>query len=455
MGVIATANDISSRRSWLALMAVCMGFFVIQLDVTIVNVALPAIQRGVGGSLAGLQWVIDAYTLALAAVMLTAGSGADRVGVRRVFLIGLGTFTAGSAACAAAPTLSTLVAGRAVQGLGAAALLPCSLALVVHQFPDGRARARALGVWGGIASLGLAAGPVLGGTLVTFATWRVIFVVNVPICAVVAVLVRAWVDETPGQDAPRADLAGTALGIMALGCLTGGFIEAGQLGWTSLPVLGLLVLALAAGAAFIRAELRHAAPMLPLETFRIPAFSGAVAVGFLFNFCLYGTLLCLSLFLQRDLGQSPLRAGVTILPLTVAVGLGATASGRLVARFGPGLPMVAGMSCGALGALTMSAAGPSGPLPLVLAGSVTLGLCSLAMPAMAALAVGAVAAGRAGLASGILNAGRQTGGALGVAVLGALLTLEKGQPPLRVPLGVAAAGYLVATGLSWIASLRS
>jgi DHA2 family methylenomycin A resistance protein-like MFS transporter len=295
-----------TRRSWLALVAVCMGFFVIQLDATIVNVALPAIGRVLGGSVGGLQWVVDAYTLPLAALLLTAGSRADSLGARRLFLIGLGVFGAGSAACAVAPTLPSLVVARAVQGLGAAALLPCSLALIVHQFPDRRARARALGVWGGVASVGLAAGPLLGGGLVSFVGWRAIFLVNVPICLAVAALIGLWVDETPRRHAARADLPGTALGTAALACVSGGCIEAGHLGWTAPLPVGLLAFGVGGGAAFLVAESRHTAPMLPLTIFRSPAFSSAVAVGVLFNLCLYGTLLCLTLFLQRVLSRPPL-----------------------------------------------------------------------------------------------------------------------------------------------------
>src|ERR1700729_3899551 len=180
-----------------ALISVCLGFFVIQLDVTIVNVALPAIQGEIGGSLAGLQWVVDAYTLALASIMLTAGSTADRVGARKVFTLGLAAFALGSAACAAAPALGVLVAAPARPGLGASAMLPCSLALLVHQFPEPRARARALGVWGGMGSLGVALGPVAGGVLVTVAGWRSIFLANVPVCALTVILLRRHVTESP------------------------------------------------------------------------------------------------------------------------------------------------------------------------------------------------------------------------------------------------------------------
>jgi DHA2 family methylenomycin A resistance protein-like MFS transporter len=212
---------------------------VIQLDVTIVNVALPAIQREIGGSLAGLQWVVDAYTLALAAIMLTAGSAADRVGARKIFTLGLVAFALGSAACAAAPALGVLIAARAVQGLGASAMLPCSLALLVHQFPDPRARARALGVWGGMGSLGVALGPVAGGILVTVAGWRSIFLVNVPVCLLTIVLLRRYATESPANPRRRTDVPGLLLGVIMLAAFTASFITAGQQGWL-VPLPGAL-----------------------------------------------------------------------------------------------------------------------------------------------------------------------------------------------------------------------
>src|SRR5580692_6044385 len=213
---LVTPTTPAARRpsATVALISVCLGFFVIQLDVTIVNVALPTIQHGIGGSLAGLQWVIDAYTLALASIMLTAGSTADRIGARKVFVLGLTAFAAGSAACAAAPTLGVLIAARAIQGLGASALLPCSLALLVHQFPDPRQRAGALGVWGGMGSLGVALGPVFGGALVAAAGWRSIFLVNVPICVLTVFLLRRYVTESPLNPQCRPDLPGLAFGVV-------------------------------------------------------------------------------------------------------------------------------------------------------------------------------------------------------------------------------------------------
>ncbi|HEX3873230.1 MAG TPA: MFS transporter [Solirubrobacteraceae bacterium] len=442
------------RRGRFVLVAVCLGFFMIQLDATVVNVALPAIGRDVGGSFAGLQWVVDSYTLVLAAAMLCAGSLADRLGARRLFELGLIGFGIGSAACAAAPDLVVLICARAVQGAGAAALLPCSLALTAHEFPNGRARARALGVWGGFGSLGMACGPLFGGLAVGLVSWRLIFVINIPAGLLAMGLVRRFVGETPRTAGGRLDLAGFVLGTCGLGLATAGFIESGQAGWTAPLPIGLLAAGILAGGVFWVVERRTARPLVPVGLFANRPFTAAVGVGFLFNLCFYGALFCVSLYLQRTRGESPLDAGLEILPMTVFVGLGSLASGRLIARFGPRLPMLAGLGMAGCGAGLLGMVGPSAPLGLVLAGSICLGLCSLAMPAMTSVAVGAVDAERTGLASGVFNAARQTGGALGVAVLGALLVTGGRVPSLGRALPLAAGGYVVAIGLAIAATRR-
>jgi DHA2 family methylenomycin A resistance protein-like MFS transporter len=437
-----------------ALAAVCLGFFVILLDVTIVNVALPAIQHDIGGSVAGLQWVVDSYTLALASVMLTAGSMADRRGARRVYLIGLAGFAAGSAACALAPGLGVLIAARAVQGLGASALLPCSLALIVHRFPDQRERARALGVWGGMGALGFALGPALGGTLISLLGWRAIFLVNLPVCVLTGGLLVRYVPESPRDPGRRADVPGLLLGVAALAAITAAFIEAGQEGWFApLPVM-LGAAGIAAAAFFLVTERRRAYPMLPLSLFRSRALSAGTAVGLLFNLSLYGSLLCISLFLQQSRHESAAATGLLILPMSVVVGAGSLASGRLTARFGPRPPMIAGLALAAAGAALIGTVNATTPLAVLVAGSVVLGMCSLAMPAMTAVVVGAAGRQHAGVASGVLNTARQAGGALGVALLGSLLAAAGGGAALQVPLSVAAASLLAAVGLAWIATSR-
>jgi len=388
-------------RQAVALLSVCLGFFVIQLDVTIVNVALPAIQREIGGTLAGLQWVIDAYTLALASIMLTAGATADRAGARKIFTAGLTVFAIGSAACAAAPTLGVLIAARAVQGL--------------------------------VASAG----------------WRSIFLVNVPICLLTVVLLRRFAAESPTHQDRRTDVPGLLLGVTMLAALTASFITAGGhgQGWTKPLPVTLLVAGLVAAWAFTRAERRHPHPVLPLELFTNKNLSGATAVGLIFNLVLYGSLLCLSLYLQTTRHGSVLATGLLLLPMSTTVGLGSLASGRLTAQLGPITPMIAGLTFAAAGAALLATAGPETSITLILAGSILLGLVSLAMPAMTAAVVGAAGPEHAGVASGVLNAARQSGGALGVAVLGSLL----GHGPelsLHVPLLVATAGYLVAIALA-------
>src|SRR6185437_11064914 len=430
-----------------ALLSVCLGFFVIQLDVTIVNVALPAVQREIGGPLAGLQWVIDAYTLALASIMLTAGATADRRGARKIFTAGLTVFAIGSAACAAAPSPGVLIAARAVQGLGASALLPCSLALLVHQFPDQKERARALGVWGGMGSVGVALGPVAGGALVAAVGWRSIFLVNVPICLLTVVLLRRFTQESPTHPDRRTDIPGLLLGVTMLAALTASFITAGGQGWTQPLPVALLIVGAGAAGAFIEAERRHPHPVLPLKLFTNKNLSGATAVGLIFNLVLYGSLLCLSLYLQTTRHESVLATGLLLLPMSATVGLGSLASGRLTAHLGPRTPMIAGLALAGAGAALLSSAGPETSVALILAGSILLGLVSLAMPAMTAAVVGAAGPEHAGVASGVLNAARQSGGALGVAVLGSLLG-HGSELSLHVPLLVATAGYLVAIALA-------
>ena len=259
-----------------------------------------------------------------------AGQGKRvRIGARRVFTLGLVVFGVGSAACAAAPTLGVLIAARAVQGLGASALVPCSLALIVHQYPGPGERARALGVWGGSGSLGVALGPVVGGALVATAGWRWIFLVNVPVCALTVALLRRHVQESPLNPDRRGDQPALFPGVAAPAGLTGGFITAGGQGWLAPLPDALLGAGVVAALLLVRAERRRASPMLPLGLFRSVSLSAATGVGVLFNLCLYGSLICLSLFLQQGRHESALATGLLILPMSAAVGIGSMASGPL------------------------------------------------------------------------------------------------------------------------------
>jgi DHA2 family methylenomycin A resistance protein-like MFS transporter len=429
---------------------------VIQLDATVVNVALPSIGRSLGGSLARLQWVVDAYTLALAGFMLTAGAVADRLGARRVFLFGMALFTVGSAACAAAPDPAVLVAARALQGLGAAALLPCSLALIVHEYPGRRERSLALGTWGAMGSAGMAVGPALGGVLIATVGWRSIFLINVPVGLVELWLVRRFVSESPQRPAERLDAWGLVLSVLALGTLAGGCIEAGELGWTSPAPLALLLGGIVLGVAFVRTEGRRRTPMVPLALFRSRPFSAAVGIGWCFNLSLYGALLCLSLFLQQSRGESALRTGLLLLPMAFVVALGSVISGRMTGRLGHRLPMLCGLLLSAAGAAILATVGPHTSILILVVGTLPLGLCAIAMPAMSSLAVSSAPSDRAGLASGVFNTARQAGGALGVALLGSLLASGSASGAsqhhalsLTRPLMVTCALLVAAAGMAW------
>jgi MFS transporter, DHA2 family, methylenomycin A resistance protein len=451
--VTEPGSGTASPRRALGLVAICTGFFVIQVDATVVNVALPAIASSLKSSLSDLQWVVDAYTLTFAGWMLTAGSLGDRIGARKVFTAGLAVFMVGSLACSLAPGLGLLVGARVVQGVGAAALLPCSLALIVHDYPDHRDRSRALGVWGAAGSVGVALGPVLGGALIAAVGWRAIFLINVPICILAALLVRMSVQETDLRPSEPNDWWGLGWSVGAIGLLTAACIEAGATHWRSpLPLL-LLVTALLCAVAFLRTERRAGTPMVPLGLFASRPFSAAVVVGACFNLSLYGGLLCLSIYLQRTRAFSPLDTGLLLLPMAVTVAVGSLISGRLTGRRGHRLPMMTGLLIAAAGAVVLAWVGPSTPLVVLVAGTLAFGLVSVAMPAMSSLAVSSAPTDRAALASGILNTSRQAGGALGVAILGSLLALSSSSArhyALALPLLLAAVILVVATLATWV-----
>jgi MFS transporter, DHA2 family, methylenomycin A resistance protein len=435
----------SRTKARIGLAAVSLGFLMVVLDATIVNVALGPIVDDLGGTLASAQWIVSAYTIAFATFLLSAGAWSDRIGSRRGFLIGLALFGAGSAACAAAPTMATLIGARALQGLGAALLMPCSLALITHMFPAGPERRGALAVWGGVSSIGMAGGPVLGGALVDSVGWRTIFLVNLPVAVVAGLAVWAYLAETPRHRHPF-DRPGQVLVITALGGLSGGFIAAGEAGWTAPVTLALLVIGVAAVVGFWRVERTVALPMIPPDLFRDRQFSLVVGIAWIFNFGVYGSLFSLSLLYHEKLGLSPFDTGLALPPLLGVIVAIAINSARLIGRLGEWRSMVIGLSGGALGALLLAVFGGDSTTATILC-TVPFGTVALAMQAMTALAMEAAPVERIGLASGIQNAARQAGGALGVALLGTLLSAT-GTLALHLPMSVVAAFYLLAVGLA-------
>ncbi|MGV9341983.1 MFS transporter [Streptomyces sp. NPDC003688] len=424
-----------------ALAAALLGSALITLDASIVNVALPAIGSGLGGGLRGLQWVVDAYTLPFAALMLSTGAFADRAGASRAYGIGIAVFTLASAACGFAPDLAVLTGARVAQGAAAAVVLPASLSLVREAYADAARRARAVAVWAAGGSTALALGPVAGGALTTAWGWRGIFFVNLPVGAVALVLLlRA--PRSMRRPAPL-DLPGQAAAALALTGVTFAVIEGGTTGAVALAV------AVVAAVVFVRVERRRAHPVVPLGMFRDRAVRATVAAGAACSVAFYGVLFVFSLFFQQVQGRSALYAGLMFLPMTGVIAVTNLVSGKLTGRYGPRVPMIAGLALsvvGLLGLLGVGTATPAFGAALLLV-PLALG-CALAIPALTAVMLDAVPAGRAGLAAGVLNAARQVSGGLGIAVFGALMAggFVTG---LRTGVAVCVAALLVALALSF------
>ncbi|MFF4490554.1 MFS transporter [Streptomyces sp. NPDC001544] len=419
-----------------ALVAAVLGFFVITLDVSGVNVALPAVGDDLGGSLSGLQWVADSYTLMFAALMLSAGALSDAVGARRAYGWGLAVFTLASLACGVAPTLGALTAARVVQGSAAAVMVPTSLALIRQAYPDAQARARGIALWTVGGAVAIAAGPLLGGLLTTEWSWRAVFFLNVPAgLAGFLILLRA----APSPRHPAVfDPPGQLTAVVTLAALTFAVIEGGHDGLTG-TVLAAAGIAVLAGAGFVAVEARRRTPMLPLELFRRRGVSVPVVAGFACNAAFYGGVFVLSLFFQEQRGQSAFSAGLMFVPMAVITAHFNYFSPRAVARYGPRAVIVAGLLVGTAGCCGLAAVGAGTPWWLIALPMVPLGIGgSLAMPALTSLMLDNVAAERAGTAAALLNTSRQTGGALSIAVFGALLAGDF-MPGMRESLLLAAA----------------
>ncbi len=431
-----------------ALIVASAGYFFVLLDVTIVNVALARIGSDLGASRAELQWVVDGYALCLAAFMLGAGDLADRLGSRRLFLLGLALFGLASAACAAAPSGAALVGARVAQGLGAAAILPTSLAVVNQLYTDPEERPRAIGIWAGIGSSALVLGPVLGGLLVGPLGWRAIFALNVPLVAVALLGGVRLLPPGPTADGERADVRGQLLGTLGLVALVFALIEGGHAGFATAPVIVAALVALASLTAFVAAELRRHRPLLDVRWFRRPEFSGANLGSGLMNLGTLGALFALSLYLQDARGLSPLRTGLNLVPLAAPLALLTPFGGRLVARVGPRLPAGLGLlACGAgylgLCQLEGSIEGPLGWGLLALGGA---GM-GIATPALVAGATEALGPDRAGIASAVNNTSRQVGGAVGVALIGSFASVGTSLLTSGIALVLAATAALLLMGL--------
>ena len=442
-----------ARSARPTLAATSISYVVVLLDASIVNVALDRISLSLATDIAGLQWVMNAYTLAFASLLLTGGTLGDRWGARNVYLAGLALFTLASAGCGMAADLPSLIVARVLQGAGAALLVPCSLKLIHHACPDPEQRARAVGLWIGCGGVAMAAGPLVGGVLIHWFDWRSIFFVNLPIGVLGIVLTwRIARDVKPLQFRPF-DPAGQASAILALGALIGVLIEGRTLGWESPSVLAGIFITFVAWTTFLVVEARNPQPMLPLSFFRSGIFAGSTYASMASAFVFYGLLFVTSLYFQQARGYSPLSAGLAFLPMTVMVAVGSLMSNRIVKLCGARWSMCAAFGSYAIGALGMLVASRLSSYWPAIFPMLAIGFASgFVSPAATAPAIGTVEKHRAGVAAAVLNSARQTGAALGVATFGTLVaTLHPFEAGMDAALWTAAVLSLIAAGVWWFA----
>ncbi len=409
------------NRKWWTLGAMCFALFMLMLDNTVVNVALPSIQEDLNASIAGLEWTVNGYTLSIAVLLVTAGRLGDIFGRRRMFLAGVAIFAISSATAGFAPDQAALVISRVVQGAGAALMMPATLSIIANAFPPSE-RGKAMGTWAGVSALALAIGPVVGGFLTEHVSWRAIFYLNIPV-AIVAVLatvfaVRESRDTSVGKD---IDYPGVAVLTVGLTALVLALVEGNAWGWGSSEVLALFALALLALPAFVWVENRAKAPMVQFELLADRNFLGAVVVALIISFAMMGVFFFLALYMQDILHYSPLEAGIRFLPSTLMMVAIAPVAGRLADRFGPRWLIVAGLALIAVSLFTFSAIAVDSTYIDLLPGFMLLGIgIALTMSPMTSAAMNAVPVQKAGIASGVLSMFRMVGGSLGIAVTGAI-----------------------------------
>ncbi|HEY2939366.1 MAG TPA: MFS transporter [Gaiellaceae bacterium] len=410
------------NRKWWTLGAVAFGLFMIMLDNTIVNVALPSIQRNLGIGISELEWVVNGYALTFAVLMLTGGKLADLLGRRAIFIVGLAIFTGASLACGLAPSAGVLIGARVVQGVGAALMNPATLSIITATFPP-RQRGMAIGIWAGVSALALAIGPLLGGVITQHISWNWIFFINVPVGILAIVVARLVIQETRDTSAEqRLDLPGLLTSAIGLFALTYALIEANSYGWTSVRILSLFAVTAIGLAAFVALELRQRIPMLDLSLFRNSTFAGANTVMLLVALAMFGVFFYVSLYMQNVLHYSPTQAGATFLPMTLCIVFLAPIAGRITDRLGARWLIAGGMTLVA-GSLVIFAQLDEHStfwniFPGLLIGGAGM---AMSMAPTTATAMQAVAVDKAGVGSAVLNSMRQVGGSLGIALMGAIV----------------------------------
>jgi EmrB/QacA subfamily drug resistance transporter len=415
--------ELSRRRRLLVLAICCLSLFIFGVDSTIVNVALPSIQRDLHASVSGLQWTVDAYTVVIASFLILAGSTADRFGRRRVFQIGLATFTLGSLLCSLAPGLGWLVAFRMLQAVGGSMMNPVAVSIIANTFTDPGERARAIGIWGGVFGLSIAAGPPLGGLLVDSVGWRGIFWVNIPVGLAAIVLTALFVPESRAARPRRLDPVGQVLVIVMLASLTYAIIEGPRAGWLSPLIVSLFTVAAASAAGLVAYELRRREPLLDLRFFRSAPFAGATLIAISALAALGGFLFLNTLYLQDVRGLSALSAGLYTLPLAAMTLLLAPLSGWITGRWGPRLPLVVAGAAMTIGGVLLTSLAPDTSVGRLMTAYVIFGVgVGLVNAPITNTAVSGMPLTQAGVAAAIASTSRQVGQTLGVAVVGAAVT---------------------------------
>jgi EmrB/QacA subfamily drug resistance transporter len=417
---------LSDNRKWWTLAGVTFAIFMTTLDNTVVNVALPSIQRDLGLDRNGLEWIVNAYILAFATLLLTGGRLADVFGRRRLFLTGLALFTGASLFGGFASSAATLVAARAAQGAGAALLAPTTLAIIAAAFPLETERAKAIGIWAATSALAFAAGPVTGGAIAQHVHWSWIFWINVPVGLVGSLIARAAIDESRDPDATRRiDVAGLVSSGAALLVLVYALIAGNEQGWSSPLILGLLTLATLLFTAFLAIERRSAAPMLDLSLFRDRTFTSANALQVLSGFGIFGVYFFLSLYVQGILGFSATKAGLVFVPMALVITVLAPASQKLVGRLGVGATVALGMLVSAVGLVLLQRVGQSAGLGQLVPGVLLVGGGAGLTTPLTAAVLARVSVAKSGVASGVLNTTRELAATLGIAVTGAILAARE------------------------------
>jgi DHA2 family methylenomycin A resistance protein-like MFS transporter len=416
-----------AQSTTLVLLTMSLGVLIAQIDTSVVNLAVKQIGANLDAGVTALQWVVDAYNLVYASLLLTAGTLADLFGRRRIFALGIALFTLGSLVCGLAPNASVLVAGRAIAGLGAAFEVPTSLAILTVAYPDSRERTRALGVWASCNGLAFIIGPTLGGVLVDAAGWRSIFLLIIPLCIATLALTMAAVPETKNPEGRKLDLPGQALAVAALGALSLAVIEGPRWGWGSLGSISAFAISLVTAVLFLRRQAGSMGALVPLPMFKNRVFSASLGIAAAMTFGMYAMLFLTPLYLQAARGDSALQAGIELLPMSVSFVIVSQLSGKIANGFGPRLPMTAGMALMGIGLFMLALIPFNDGLLLIESALFVIG-CGLGLNTapVNAVAVASVPPARSGTASGLVNTARMVGATLGVAVLGALFATFAG-----------------------------